>query len=138
MGKGYVERCLWEYKENAAELEVLRMEQQELMSLHVQSYEAHGANGVSDPVSEVAHRRMTLEKKIVKLERRTKPVEKLQGDLCGNDMRISQMREILRLRYLAHDSHEDIQRRMAVSSATYWRRSRELLRMARRYFGEAA
>ena len=74
----------------------------------------------------------------MKLERRTKPVEKLREDLCGSDLRIGQMREILKLRYVQHDSHEDVQRKMAVSRTTYWRRSRELLRMARRYFGDVA
>ena len=59
MGRGYVEQCLWEYKENAAELETLQLEHKELMSLHGQNYEAHGEGGVADPVSEVTHRRLS-------------------------------------------------------------------------------
>lgn len=135
MGKGYIEGCLWDFKANAAELEVLRLEHKFLMSVRGQNYEAHGENGISNPVFEVTSRRLSLEHRIARLEKRIIPIEKLQAGLIGTDMRIAQMRDVLRLRYLGHNSHEDVQRKMAVSSATYWRRRRELLNTARKYFG---
>ena len=64
-------------------------------------------------------------------------MRKLYDDLSiGTDARITQMRGVLKMRYMEHKSHEDVMRNMAVSKATYWRRVSELLRLTRRYFGE--
>ena len=132
----YVERCLYEYMENVAMQEEMKLELQMLMSVRGQSYEAHKVKVESNPVFEVASRILMIERKLKKLEKKTRPVKKLEEDLCGSDLYIKQMLEILQLRYMQHDSHEDVMRHMAVSKATYWRRNRELLRKARKYLCE--
>ena len=137
MSKGYVESNLWDYPANVAELEELRYEYDSLKSVECQKYEAHTPNGASDPVSEVVHRRLKLERRMRGLERRIRPVKRLRDDLKqGSEARISQMRAVLKLRYMEHKSHDDVIRQMSVSKATYTRRLRELLRLARKYFGE--
>ena len=137
MSIGYVEKNLWDYNSNVAELSELEYQHDDLMSVQGHSYEVHGENTLSDPVSEVVHRRLKLERRMQKLKSRIRPVRKLYDDLSiGTDARITQMRGVLKMRYMEHKSHEDVMRNMAVSKATYWRRVSELLRLTRRYFGE--
>ena len=132
----YVERCLYEYKANVASIEAMKAEHDDLTSAHCQTYEGHTLNGVSDPVFEVTARKMGLESRIARTERKTRPVERLKADLTGNDLRIVQMREILNFKYINQEGNEKTQELMAVSSRTYWRRVRELLWLAKKYFGE--
>ncbi|MBQ6033911.1 MAG: hypothetical protein IJL33_00260 [Ruminococcus sp.] len=133
---GYVERCLWEYRANAGALKLMREELSGLMSVRGQNYEAHAVNGVSDPVNEVVQRVMKLERSISRIERYTRPVEALSEYLSGGEMHTYHMMEILRLNYIEHGDHEAVMREIGISPATYWRRRRELLRLARKYFGE--
>lgn len=130
---GYVERCLWEYRENKDALELMKEELKEMSSLHGQDYKIHTSNGVSDPVSDVTHRVMRLERQIAQVERLIKPVEKLEAYLCGNEMRVYHMREILKLKYFAHESGETVQKQLGISAATYFRRCGDLKRLARKY-----
>ena len=130
---GYVERCLWEYRENKKALALMREELSDLSSVHVQDYSPHAVNGVSDPVSETAHRVLKLERDIQKMEKQIRPVEKLKESLLGSDMRIYHMREILRQKYFEHESMEKVIREMGISEATYFRRIGELKRLARKY-----
>lgn len=130
---GYVERCLWEYRENQGALRMMREELSGLSSVHGQDYSPHTVNGVSDPVSDIAHRVIKLERKIEQMEKQIKPVEMLQDALVGSEMRIHHMREILRLKYFEHESSEMVIRKMGISEATYFRRCGELKRLARKY-----
>ncbi len=134
----FVERCLYEYKANKAAIEAISMEINELMSVRGYSYEGFSPNlnDISDTVFEVTSHKIQLEHKISKLERLTKPVEKLQADPCGTDFRFQQMRDILRLKYIANNRNDDVIAEMCISVPTYWRRVRELLRVAGKYFGE--
>lgn len=68
---GYVERCLWEYRDNLTSIELMRKELAGLMSVHGQSLERHSGNGITDPVSRVCERVMTLERYIKKAEKMT-------------------------------------------------------------------
>ena len=79
---------------------------------------------------------MLLESRITKLVKRVKLVERLREDLKGSEIRYSQMREILELKYIGHEGNIETQEKKAVSSATFWRRVRELLRLAKKYFSE--
>ena len=130
----YIERCLYEYKANSAEIEILREELNEIMSLHGQSYEINNSLNENDPVNNCINQKLTLERKIIKLEKRVKPVNKLLVDLKGSSLREQQMCGILRLRYIEHEDKEIIKKEMAISEATLWRRVRELLGLAKRYF----
>ena len=131
----YVERCLYDYKANVAEIEILREERENLMSMHGQSYEANNSSGKNDPVANTANQKLTLEKKISHIEKRVKPVNKLIKDLQGSSLRVQQMLGILRLKYIEHEDKDTIKHTIAVSEATFWRRVRDLLRLAKRYFG---
>ena len=134
----FVERCLYEYKANKAAIEAISMEINDLMSVRGCSYENYSPDShtVSDSVLEVTAMKMNLEKKIVRLQRLTTPVEKLRDDLSGNSLNTQQMREILVWKYIEHEGNERTQEKMAVSERTFWRRVRELLYLAKKYFGE--
>ena len=133
---GYVERCLWEYRDNLAAIEMMREEMAELQSLRVQTYAGGGgqAKGVAaDPVLDVCERVLKLEQKIKRLERETTPITLMQETLLGSDIRICQMREILKLRYFEHESKDKVVSSLCVSEATYFRRCSELKQLARKY-----
>ena len=132
---GYVERCLWEYRDNLAVIEYLREEIAELQSLRVQTYEGGGVlrGGAADPVSDVCAHVLKLEQKIGQLERMTKPVTLMQEALLGGDIRICQLREILRRRYFEHEGKDKVISGLCVSEATYFRRCSELKQLARKY-----
>jgi len=132
---GYVERCLYDYKANVAEIECLQEELNGLMSLHGQSYEINNSSGEGDPVSNTVNQGFVLEKKITKLEKKVKPIQKLMGDLKGSSLRVQQMSGILRLRYIEHEDKEFIKDKICVSDTTFWRRNKELIALAKRYFG---
>ena len=134
----FVERYLYEYKSNKAAIEAISMEINDLMSVRGCSYENYSPDShtVSDSVLEVIAMKMNLEKKIARLQRLTTPVEKLRDDLSGNSLNTQQMREILVWKYIEHEGNERTQEKMAVSGRTFWRRVRELLYLAKKYFGE--
>ena len=130
----YVERCLYNYRENLAMLQNLKAELMTLQSLHGASYEGHSINGVANPVFDVTARIISLEKKIMANLKRTRPVARLCGMLtCIHTLRHSQMAGILKLRYFRHYSVNRVIRELAISQPTYWRRNDELLRKAREY-----
>ena len=133
---GYVESCLWEYKANKGALLLLREELAGLKSVHGQELKQHAGNDVSDPVADVAHQVLILERKIRKLERHTRPVEKLQEYLTNSDEHTYHMREILKLKYFDHKDTGLIIRKIGISEATYFRRCSELKRLARKYILE--
>ena len=133
---GYVESCLWEYKANKGALALLREELAGLKSVHGQELKLHTENGVSDPVSEVAHQVLILEQKISRLEKHTRPVEKLQEYLTSSDERTYHMSEILKLKYFDHKDTDLVIKKIGISEATYFRRCSELKRLARKYILE--
>lgn len=132
-----VEKCLYNYPDNIALIEALNLEIQLLSSVHGLSYEAHAKNSIADPVAMVTTRILSLEAKIKKIFKRTRPVERLLDDLrYKTTSRISQMDLILHLRYFKKLSVNDVLRQTAISYATYWRRNQELLQLARKYLSE--
>lgn len=135
---GYVERCLWDFRANMGALSLMREELAGLMSVNAQEYEARTGNSAGDPVADIAHRRMMIERKIQKFERYTRPVERLKEYLEGGDMRTYHMREILRLKYFDHKEMGAVIRKIGISEATYYRRCSELKRLARKYVCEQA
>lgn len=133
---GYVDRCLWDYRDNLASIEIMREELAGLMSVHGQEFGKNGANEISDPVPKVCEQVMRLERNIKKVEKMTIPITRMVEGLCGSELRISQMREILRLKYFEHESTNVVLRKSGISSSTYFRRIGEIKRLARKYFGE--
>ena len=130
----YVERCLWDYKANIAMLETLKLKAVELRSVHGHDYEAHSVNGISDPVAEVAARKIVIEEKIHRTGERVKPVRQLHEDLTKCTDERNALVWILRLKYFEHLSADDMKRELSVSGATLYRRTMELLRIAGHYF----
>ncbi|MBR2207269.1 MAG: hypothetical protein IJ859_00505 [Synergistaceae bacterium] len=130
----YVEKCLYGYKANLAELEVLYEERKNLMSLHGQTYEINNSSGEQDPVGNIVNQGFSLDKRISQLEKRVKPVDKLMKDLQGSSLRVQQMSEILRLKYINHEDKDSIKKKVAVSDITLWRRTKDLIALAKRYF----
>lgn len=133
----YVERCLYEYRENLALIEALKSEIDNLCSVRAQNYDSQGSGGLSNPVEAVAMKKLYLERRLGHTERVTRAVKRLDEDLCGSDMRVQQMSKILNLKYFCGESIDYVLRYMAISPSTYWRRNGELLRKARKYLGEA-
>ena len=88
--KGKAERILWNYRMNVMKAEEMRLICSWLMSVRGQDYGAHTVNGVSDPVLEVVHRKLQLEKKIAVLEREIRVVENLKDSLMAEELRICQ------------------------------------------------
>lgn len=131
----YVEKCLYEYKANLAELEVLCEERENLMSLHGNSYEINNSSGEHDPVGNIVNQKFLLDKKILRIKKRVKAVDKLIKDLNNNSDYEKQIAEILKLRYIQHEDKEFVKKELAISEATFWRRVRELIRLAKKYFG---
>lgn len=131
----YVERCLYDYKANIAEIEILSEQLDNIMSLHGHSYEIYNSQGESDPVGNIVSQKLKLERKIFLLQKRVKPVDKLIDDLKGSSIRRQQMLEILKLKYIQHEDKDFIKKSIAISEATFWRRIKELRWLARRYFG---
>ena len=134
MGTGYVEKCLWDYKKNEARLKALRAVCKDLMSVMGQSYAVNGKNGVSDPVANTVGRLMSIEKKLEKTGAQVKPVRKLHADLRQCTDERSELLWILRLKYFEHWCTDDMKRELAVSGATLYRMTGELLKLARTYF----
>lgn len=132
----YVERCLWDYRANVAMLEILQGKLRALQSVHGHNYEAHVENGASDPVAMRTDKVLNMERKIKRTEQLVFPVNRLVSDLSGSSHPTRQMSEILRLKYFDHNSREYVQTKLSISQPTYWRRHEELMRLARKYFGE--
>ena len=136
-GKGYVERCLWEYRENVAMREQLREFCKGLMSVRGHSYEAHIAGNVTNPVLDVTHKKLKLEARIAKIELRVKPVERLNADIANGAYNDRHIREVLKLRYMEHHSVDAVRDMLHISSSTYGRAKDRLLKVACKYFGIA-
>lgn len=136
----FAERCLYDYKENVARLEALRVELRALdamSSVRVQTYGGIPGNGEpQDAVSARLEKIEKVEQNILSLERRTRPVEMLLADLSSPyvlEPARKEMLEILRLRYLHTNTWERVMESLKMGKATFVRRRRELVDMAVRY-----
>ena len=135
MGNGYVEKCLWEYRENTAMLERLQWMVSTAHSVRGHSYEAHVAGNTTDAVGDVVHRIMQLEKRIMKTLERVEPVDRLRKDITEGAHQDRYLREILKLRYFEHASVDAVRDMLHISSSTYGRVKQKLLKVAGKYFG---
>ena len=132
----YVEKCLYDYKVNIAEIEALIEKRSGLMSMRAQSYHSNNSYEVNDPVGNTVNQKLAIDKRISKLEKCVKAVEKLVNDLKGSASNVRQMAGILQLRYIQHEDKEVIKEKIRISERTFWRRVKELIRLAKRYLGD--
>ena len=131
----FVEKCLYNYRPNSIQYEKLKDKLTSLISVRGHNYEAHVPNVTSDPVADVAHNRIKLEKRINELERYITPVNNLCYDLKHVYSGMHQCLKILQMKYFRHDNMNSILRELHISQPTYWRRTQELIRLAKHYFG---
>lgn len=136
----FAERCLYDYLENVARLEALRVELRALDALSsVRGLAYDGVPGGGEPYDAVSARLEKIERveqNILFLERRTRPVEMLLADLSSPyvlEPARKEMLEILRLRYLHANTWERVMSILKIGKATFLRRRRELVDMAVRY-----
>ena len=133
-GKGYVERCLWDYYANLAEVESMSAELDDLRSVRGHSYEAHVQYGISEPVFNVVNRKLNLERRIAKVGRRIRPVKRLKADFEAGAYRERYLRDIFNIRYMEHGSVDYVMRSLHISQPTYWRNKEKLILLAKKYF----
>lgn len=136
----FAERCLYDYLENVARLEALRVELRALDALSsVRGLAYDGAPGGGEPYDAVSARLEKIERveqNILFLERRTRPVEMLLADLSSSyvlEPARKEMLEILRLRYLHANTWGRVMESLQIGKTTFLRRRRELVDMAVRY-----
>ena len=127
VGRWKAERMLWNYRQNQRNAEEMREMYMLLASVRGQDYGAHTVNGVSDPVSEVVHRKLGIEKRLKSLERQIKVVEDVQSGLDVKELRDGQMLGILKLRYMEHKEPDIVMREMGITKPTYYSRNNELI-----------
>ena len=138
----YAEKCLYEYKRNLAGLKVLREDLRVLQAgtdVHAQSYQlTFGFSGtVSDPVHARLVKMEKLEERIKWLERVTKPIELLIGDLTAPEVleysNSKGLMEILRLVYFGQNPADAVIEELKIARRTFFNRRRELVNMTISY-----
>ena len=127
------ERMMWNYRQNVTRAGKMRMIKELLQSVRGQDYGAHTVNGVSDPVMEVVHRKLELERKMSVLEREIQAVESLKASLPVEELNTWQMLGILKNRYMEHKEPDRVMRELGITKATYYRRNNELIERAGEY-----
>lgn len=140
----FAERCLYEFHENEARLQVLRDDLKVLdasSSAAAQRYDPlsmHGG-GPSDNVSARLERIEKLEEDIMRLERRVKPIQRLIADLEApyvlDDSPKAELLKILRLYYFGNNVWETIANELRISKRTFYNRRENLVRLTIRYMG---
>ncbi len=135
---GFVNDCLWEYRDNLNIIELKKEELAELQSVSSQKYSTFPPSdgNISDPIQRVFYLRQKLEHEIKAVERKTKPVTLMLESLSVRLMREYQMRKILEYRFFAHEPIDFVIRKLAISERTYRRRCREIRSIAHKYFYE--
>ena len=138
----YAEKCLYEYKRNLACLEVLREDlrvEQAGTDVHAQNYQ-YMFNFTGEPSNPVQARLLkieTLEERIRKLERWTKPITMLLKDLTSPDSldtsHNKELYEVLRLMYLGKNQPDAIIDELRIARRTFYNRRRELVYTAISY-----
>jgi hypothetical protein len=139
----FAERCLYDYLENVARLEVLRTDLRMLdaaSSVKVQNYDGVPGSGYpSDSVSGRLQRIEKVEEDILHLERRTLPIRRLYNDLRENyvlaDSPKMILRGILELFYLGENTWQATAEELGLSRMSFFRRRNELVALSLRYLG---
>lgn len=140
----FAERCLYEFHENEARLQVLRDDLKALdssSSATVQKYDPlsmHGG-GPSDNVSARLIRIEAVEEEIIRLERRVKPIQRLIADLEApyvlDDSPKAEMLQILQLHYFGNNVWNAVAKALHMEKRTFYRRRDSLVKMTIRYLG---
>lgn len=76
-----------------------------------------------------------MRKKIKELDSYIRPVKTLYYDLLHIYSGSHQILKILQMKYFHHDNLISILEELHISQPTYWRRTQELMKLAKKYFG---
>ena len=138
----YAEKCLYEYKRNLACLEVLREDlrvERAGSDVHAQNYQLT-FNFTGEPSNPVQARLMkieTLEERIRKLERWTKPITLLMNDLTSPESldtsHNKELYEVMKLMYFGKNPPDAIIEELRIARRTFYNRRRELVYTAISY-----
>ena len=141
----FAEKCLYNFKANAARLKILREKLSELdksMSMHGQSYEPINNNGGSNDNSPVAIRALkiaSLEDEISTLSLRTTPIADLIKDLSGAEVlagsRNAELMQIMNLFYFGQNSADAVAYELNISRRKFYRNREQLVKLAIKYLG---
>ncbi|MBQ4468666.1 MAG: DUF1492 domain-containing protein [Synergistaceae bacterium] len=140
----FAEKCLYGYKKNLACLEILQGDLAVVragVDVKAQSYQLmiSFSGEPSDPVSSRLIKIESIEDRISKLERITKPITKLISDLNGeeilNGSRNKDLMQILRLLYFGNNTPEAIMQELNIAKTTYFKRRQELVFTTIDYMG---
>ena len=139
----FAERCLYDYKTNVAQLEVLRADLKVLdaaSSVNGQTYDALPCLGyLRDAVSARLERIENLEEDIRYLERKTEPIRRLYDDLRagyvleGSPKTI--LRGILELFYLGENTWQATAEELGLGRTSFFEKRKELVELTIRYLG---
>ena len=138
----YAEKCLYEYKRNMACLKVLREDlrvEEAGTDVHAQNYQySFGFTGEPSNPVEARHVKIeTLKERIKVLERYTKPITELIGDLTGADVlngsNNAALMEVLRLHYFGGNTLDAIVDELKIARSTFYHRRRQLVYVAITY-----
>ena len=130
----YIEGCMYNYQANQRQASELEEQKKSLISVHGHNYEAHIKDGASNPVLDRTHKVLKIESRLKKLESYIRPVRNLHKDLQEVYTDKKQVLLILEKKYFKHEYQQRIQEDLHISQPTYWRRTQELMRLAKEYF----
>ena len=140
----YAEKCMYEYKQNMACIEILREDlrvERAGTDVHVQNYQ-YTFNFTGDPSNPVQARLMKieqLEERIRKLERWTKPITMLKSDLTSSESldtsHNKELYEVMELMYFGNNQPDAIIEELKIAKRTFTRRRRNLVLIAINYLG---
>lgn len=129
---------MWDYKANMSALKMMQTRLKSLCSVRGHNYEAHSVNGASDPVSEVVHQVLLLERKMKEREGKIRVVHNLERDLLSGYTGRKVLLWIMWLRYFEHKDVEAVQRELRMSRTTLYRRTLELQGLAEKYCADVS
>lgn len=140
----YAEKCLYEYKQNLANLKVLQEDlrvAEASTDVHAQSYQlmlAFTGNPSNPPESRVI-KIESIQRRIRTLERYTKPITEMIESFTSPDVlngsNKTMMMDILRLMYFGRNTPDVIVDELNIARRTFTRRRRELVCTAISYLG---
>ena len=138
----YAEKCLYDYKQNMACLNVLRDDlrvEEAGTDVHAQNYQ-QPFGGTGEPSNPVESRQIKIDKlyeRIHVLERYTKPITKMIENLTSpdslNGSNNEVLMEILRLMYFGGNTPDAIVDKLKIARRTFFRLRRELVCVAIAY-----
>lgn len=126
----FLERCLYEYRENVLLLENKRWERSHLPLFSNPGTERVDGGNVSDPVATQYLRLETLDEEIARCEMKVVPMERAIKVI---EMRGGTMYDFLKLKYFNRKSWKEVRASLGVSRNTIQRLKSEMISIVGRF-----